>query len=140
MSNIRPLYSNHFIGSYLVYIEGEFSDSDSPAEKMQEKYDKRFLDVSFDLRKEINSHSQKEGGGCFTFGNAQKLINILMKYFYLHSFGNEKEKDNFKFCHCPMDHQLLENVWERRWKLNEDTRKSLRKRTDFLSSWGKFLK
>ena len=105
-------------------IEGEFKDSDS--------YDERFLKVSIKLCEDINSHAQKEGGGCFTFGNAQKLINILMKYFYLHSFGNEKEKDNFKFCHCPMDKQLLENVWNHRTELTED----IGNRTDFLSSWG----
>ena len=109
-------------------IEGNFKDSKS--------YDDRFLEVSIKLCNEINSSSQNEGNGFFTFGNAQKLINIVMKYFYLHSYGNEAEKDYFRFCHCPMDSQLLKKVWGRRIELHDDTRESLGKRDEFLKSWG----
>lgn len=109
-------------------IEGRFAYSDS--------YDDRFLGVSMKICDDINSYPQNEGEGCFTFGNAQKLINIVMKYFYIHSYGNEEEKENYQFCHCPMDSQLLNKVWSRRSELNEDTRKSLGKRAEFLKSWG----
>ena len=109
-------------------IEGTFNDCDS--------YNNRFLDVAIKLCDDINLHPQRAGDGCFTFGNAQKLINIVMKYFYLHTYGNEKEKENFKFCHCPMDHQLLEKVWGRREELSADTKKALGKRDDFLKGWG----
>ena len=110
-------------------IEGSIDDSDS--------FNNRFLAISQEVCHDINSSDDKEGDGYFTFGNAQKLINILMKYFYLHSYGNEQEKDNFQFCHCPMDQQLLETVWKNRSKLTEETRKLLGKGEDFLSSWGK---
>ena len=109
-------------------IKGKFVDSDS--------FNKRFLSVSQKVCHDINSYPNKEGAGYFTSGNAQKLINILMKYFYLHSYGNKNEKANFRFCHCPIDQQLLETVWKNRSKLTEETRKSLGKGEDFLSSWG----
>ena len=109
-------------------IEGRYTSSDA--------YDDRFLEVSITICDDINSYPQKEGDGYFTFGNAQKLINIVMKYFYIHSYGNEEEKANYQFCHCPMDSQLLNKVWDRRSELNEDTRKLLGKRDEFLKSWG----
>jgi hypothetical protein len=109
-------------------IKGDIANCDS--------YNERFLGISIKVCDDINLCPQKDGDGFFTFGNAQKLINIVMKYFYLHSFGNEEEKANFRFCHCPMDQQLLEEVWSRRTELCEDTRKALGKRVDFLKSWG----
>ncbi len=109
-------------------IAGNFANNDS--------YDDRFLKVSIELCEEINSYPENKGYGHFTFGNAQKLINIIMKYFYIHTYGNEKEKVNFQFCHCPMDSQLLKKVWDKRKKLSENTKNNLDKRDEFLKSWG----
>lgn len=96
----------------------------------QTEFDKSFLDVAVSLCNEINSIA---GNDEFTFGNAQKLINIMMKYFYLYSYGNDTEKNKFQYCHCPMDHQLLEVVWKRR---NELKSINLDSNSDFTASWG----
>lgn len=53
----------------------------------------------------------------FTFGNAQKLINVMMKYFYGTTYTNVALRSNFQYCHCPMDKVLLQHVWKNRHHL-----------------------
>lgn len=98
----------------------------------QSDYDKRFITVAESICEEINSKAQKNE---FTFGNAQKLINIMMKYYYIHTYNSEKAKNAFRFCHCPMDGQLLKAVWEKRNDLSNPS--MLGKSDDFMKSWGK---
>ena len=49
----------------------------------------------------------------FTFGNAQKLVNMTAKYMYLRSYGDPNERKLFKFCHCPMDGTMIRIVKEK---------------------------
>lgn len=49
----------------------------------------------------------------FTFGNAQKLVNMTAKYMYLRSYGDSNERKLFKFCHCPMDGTMIRIVKEK---------------------------
>lgn len=46
----------------------------------------------------------------FTFGNAQKLINMLAKYMYLICYQDEEKRQLFKNCDCPMDGGMIEVV------------------------------
>ena len=73
----------------------------------QDSFDKSFTKIAEDLCNVIN---QKAGDKEFSFGNAQKLINIMTKYFYIQGYMNSSIRTGFKFCHCPMDNQLLERV------------------------------
>ena len=51
----------------------------------------------------INKKIETNGrSGQFTFGNAQKLINIVCKYFYIISYKDSSVREKFKYCHCPM--------------------------------------
>ena len=43
----------------------------------------------------------------FTFGNAQKLINMLSKYMYIICYEDETKRKLFKNCHCPMDGGMI---------------------------------
>lgn len=97
----------------------------------QEDYDADFLNVAISICEIIN---KKANNNEFTFGNSQKLINIMLKYFYITSYGNDHLKENFKFCHCPMDQRLLEKVWDDCKSLNCDM--DLGKHSDFTQSWG----
>lgn len=97
----------------------------------QDNYDEDFLCTTINICKHINNMAQNDN---FTFGNAQKLINIMLKYFYITSYKNDISKDFFRFCHCPMDQQLLENIWSKRKNLNIN--KTLGNRNYFLKSWG----
>ncbi len=53
----------------------------------------------------------------FTFGNAQKLVNMTAKYMYLSIYGmdgyeRERYREKFKYCHCPMDGRMIKNLRE----------------------------
>ena len=54
----------------------------------------------------------------FTFGNAQKLVNMTAKYMYLISYGDPNKRKVFKFCHCPMDGTMIRIVKEKYPKVN----------------------
>ena len=43
------------------------------------------------------------GGDGFTFGNAQKLVNMTAKYMFLRAYGDNGERSKFEGCDCPMD-------------------------------------
>ena len=43
----------------------------------------------------------------FSFGNAQKLINITVKFMYLTAYANYRAmRIRFQNCHCPLDRQM----------------------------------
>lgn len=97
----------------------------------QNEYDEDFLHTTINICEYVNDKAKNNN---FTFGNAQKLVNIMLKYFYIISYKNDVLKGSFRFCHCPMDQQLLESVWNNR--RNIDCVKTLGKRDYFLKSWG----
>ena len=43
----------------------------------------------------------------FTFGNAQKLINMISKYLYIITLSDERMRLKFKNCDCPIDSNIL---------------------------------
>lgn len=60
----------------------------------------------------------------------------MMKYFYLHTYGNSDAKKTFGFFHCPMDQQLLDLVWKNRNNLSTSAHKGLGRGADFKTCWG----
>ncbi len=46
----------------------------------------------------------------FTFGNAQKLINMTAKYMFITAYHDDAKRSLFSECHCPMDSIILEYV------------------------------
>lgn len=88
----------------------------------QKDYDDKFLKTAEKVCSKINSNKPEnrtvagETSGKkvkFTFGNAQKLLNIMLKYFYITCYNdNTYKRNNFRFCHCPMDQIMLNKVWE----------------------------
>lgn len=99
----------------------------------QEKYNSSFYKVAEDICNKINACKQNEKV-TFSFGNAQKLINMTMKYLYIMCYKNSENRELFRFCHCPMDGILLKHVWDQRKLSNLPGNW---KRPDFLASWGK---
>lgn len=96
----------------------------------QQNYDEDFLNTAISICEYINNIAKNNE---FTFGNAQKFINIMLKYFYITSYKDDVAKEKFRFCHCPMDHQLLINLWNNRNNLEKEI--LLGKRDFFLKSW-----
>ena len=100
-------------------------------QKKQEDYDKEFLRLAIDICYNINKvENSKE----FTFGNAQKLINMMCKYFYILVYNDESLRKHFVCCHCPMDSIMLDIVWRKRVKDRKDQYGIFGK--DFKDSWG----
>lgn len=87
----------------------------------QDEYDTELLRVIINVCDYMNS--QKECSK-FTFGNGQKLVNMTMKYFYITCYSDDLKKENFRYCHCPVDSIMLQKVWsECRKKYKEKTNK-----------------
>lgn len=49
----------------------------------------------------------------FTFGNAQKLVNMAAKYFHLACYNDKGLRKNFRYCHCPVDNQMIHVVHDK---------------------------
>jgi hypothetical protein len=112
-------------------MDGEF--------KTQEEHDNYFYTMLEAICKKINKVGKiknPEHENEFSFGNAQKLVNITVKYFYSYVYFNPDARDAFQYCHCPMDSKILAIVWDNYHSLK--TKKiNLGTKTAFTSSWGK---
>ena len=97
--------------------------------KEQSEYDKSFYKVIKNINEKIND--ERGDNRKFSFGNTQKLLNIILKHFYICSYNNAEVKSGFKFCHCPMDRQMMEELWKHRKDLNINKTKD-----EFVISWG----
>ena len=56
----------------------------------------------------------------FSFGNAQKLVNMLSKYLYIACYDNDQMRCKFECCHCPMDSIMIRTVCDSYDKLGEE--------------------
>ncbi len=72
----------------------------------QGEYDDCFCDCA----RKVRAH-MKKGAYCeFTFGNVQKLINMVMKHLYTGSYGDPDIRVRFRYCHCPVDSQIARRL------------------------------
>ncbi len=62
----------------------------------------------------------------FTYGNAQKLINMTAKYLYIRNYSNPQLAASFKHCHCPLDNQIVKKL-KSDAKRGSDLDKSIKK-------------
>jgi hypothetical protein len=70
-----------------------------------------FYEVESKVEESFNAFLKMHGSSAhFTFGNAQKLINISAKYMYMATFGRPELRGRFAACHCPMDAILIRTV------------------------------
>ena len=67
-----------------------------------------FYDKKPDPIKTIISICNEQYG--FTFGNAQKLVNMTAKYMFITTFMDDDKKKKFEKCDCPMDSIMLSVV------------------------------
>ncbi len=106
-------------GHVLEILDGKYSEPD----KTEEDYSASLLALSKTICGEINY---------FTFGNAQKLINMTVKYFYITTFGEPEKRKCFRYCHCPVDGKMLNKVWNDKIKKENHWRSD-----DFQAAWSK---
>jgi hypothetical protein len=112
--------------------------------KTTQEHDEAFLTAAKEVCDCINKYpSRPTGVGTFYFGNAQKLINMTVKHVYthvhsIHTVGYATIRENFRFCHCPLDQEMRTKVWESYKKLfgDEKRRNDLSTSTVFNKAWG----
>lgn len=128
-------------------LKGKFNRVEGQEEynaEGQKKYNIEFGRLARTICNEINrlederavSEGKEKRDGDFTFGNAQKLINMLCKYFYILVYDNFELRTRFIYCHCPMDSILLKKVWEKRDEWNEKVPNKIITEKYFNKSWG----
>ena len=69
----------------------------------------------------------------FSFGNAQKLINMTAKYMYIAAYNNDnylKLREKFSVCHCPMDGIMVDKVIKRLREEHKDIVEKLKLNKD----------
>ena len=122
-----------YINSVLL---GKFKEIDA-----KELHNNVFLQTAKDVCDLINKNRPDDAVDIFSFGNAQKLINIVVKHVYAHTYSlnileHADIRENFRFCHCPMDSIMLSHVWKM-YKKEFGAEERMRELgDDFLKSWG----
>jgi hypothetical protein len=76
--------------------------------RTKEEHDKRFKEAAKEVIDAFKGYTDNDSS--FSFGNAQKLINMTAKYMFMATYDRPELRDNFKCCHCPMDNQLINKV------------------------------
>jgi len=102
--------------------------------KNQEAHDQFFYYTVDRACAVINDARPDDGKSEFTFGNAQKLINMTAKYMYITSYQNPGLRERFSYCHCPVDSYMLADVWE---ASEESLKNKDYNKTRFTVSWSK---
>lgn len=91
------------------------------------KQEQDFYEVEKDIEKAVNEFIKTNGmkkatkkdepesneDAVFTFGNAQKLINMTAKYMFISAYQDSDKAKLFDQCHCPMDSVMIEKVASR---------------------------
>ena len=101
-------------------------------------YNGCFLSTVNTICEIINNNKPADAIDSFSFGNAQKLINMTAKYVYTLCYMKPEMRDRFRFCHCPMDSIMLDRVWRKyEEEFGTEKRKNdLEKSDDFHKGWG----
>ena len=104
----------------------------------QQKHDDFFLKTANQICKEINDKQPSSAVDAFSFGNAQKLINIVIKHTYTFCYYDPQLRENFRYCHCPLDSIMLGKVWKAYGDAfgSKKRKEKLKTPQFFRKSWG----
>lgn len=106
-----------------AFPKGKQSDANYKRIKMEiykksKSIIKAYIDDILDDKKmpDVYEYLEKINKSCdnkrFSFGNAQKLLNMTAKYMYISCYANELIREKFKECHCPMDSYMIKHVYK----------------------------
>ena len=105
----------------------------------QYNHDICFLETANEICKAINEAKPQNGVAIFSFGNAQKLINMTVKYIYSFCYQTPRLREGFRYCHCPLDSIMLNKVWQKCeacYGGSNQRREKLGRSDEFLKPWG----
>lgn len=100
----------------------------------QGEFDSDFYELT---KKICNLINEKKQGSDFKFGNAQKLVNMMDKYFYITIFNDSAKRECFKYCHCPMDSIMIKTALSELRKNKEIKTKFKNRKLKSDTSWSK---
>lgn len=95
-------------------------------EKKQNSYEGDFIKLCEEIRSDMNgnisyneSDYKKED---FTFGKAQKLINMTFKYLATSIYFDENEniRKNFELCYCPIDSIIAKKLVQIKYEIDKN--------------------
>lgn len=95
------------------------------------------------INKVIKASENIDKCNSFSFGNAQKLVNMTAKYMYIAVYQTESLRKKYRNCHCPMDSIIVDKLIcdiKKQGKTNEaiSSFQSILRRKD--RAWISFLK
>lgn len=104
----------------------------------QDDHDKFFIKTANSICIEINKEKPADAKDVFSFGNAQKLINMAAKHVYSFCFYDQGLREAFRYCHCPLDSIMVNKVWKiYKKRFGQNARKErLNGGYNFLKPWG----
>ena len=109
------------------------------AKNLVKKYiDSILCGEDIDFYNIANQLLEQIGDNDFTFGNAQKLINMTAKYICISAYSDEKAAKNICKFHCPMDSKMISKVvatYRDAIKQDVSADKQILKLTDKSESW-----
>lgn len=91
---------------FLQHIKIWFESEEKVTAKAYDKWHEEAGDIILNfLRTQYEDSS-------VTYGKAQKVVNMTMKYLYcLKGAEQEQYKEKFQYCHMPLDSFMLEWFW-----------------------------
>lgn len=116
-------------------LSGEFREASDAAKRA---HDEALLSAAIAVCEAIKGYKDKHANADeFSFGNAQKLINMTVKHIYAHTYSVPDLRDCFRYCHAPMDSIMLSKVWRMVGKKLGKSERAKRLGENFLSPWGR---
>ncbi|MBQ8791414.1 MAG: hypothetical protein IJZ51_08890 [Ruminiclostridium sp.] len=79
----------------------------------EDSYDDIHKKVCTFIIEKVNSYKDDFMADNFTYGQAQKWLNMTIKYMYLMGFWKDEFKNIEKALHIPVDSYIIQAVWEK---------------------------
>ena len=104
----------------------------------EREHDAFFLKTANKICIAVNGRKPENVKDSFSFGNAQKLLNMSVKYLYILCYDKPEQRSCFAYCHCPLDSIMVNIVWKRYLEQKDKDKEARKKdlKPDFCSPWG----
>ncbi|MDD2516246.1 MAG: hypothetical protein PHO80_03360 [Candidatus Gracilibacteria bacterium] len=105
-NEVNALFCDYFNNLNIINAQKEFD------ENFHEKICKEIIEIYKDFK--VVDHRGQEV--VFTYGHAQKWVNMTLKYlFILSQYYINKEIDNiYRFCHMPIDSIIIKELCDKK--------------------------
>lgn len=92
--------------------------------ELREQHDASFFATAENVINAFAGYGNDDSS--FGFGNAQKLINMTVKYMFISAYQDSNKAKLFDQCHCPMDGIMVDKVAKLAGRLVDEGEDGLR--------------